>query len=146
MITTYEGQHCHHSVGFPRGGLVPHEAAFARHMAPSNVQLYDPRLQYPLENSVPITQSPTHIQGKGGESHKGQEGSSQTSVGEGLLGDIVPPGMRNRSYKVHLGLISQYLVLLARLSFVSSFLLGQFLMKYVLTKFYVVSISYKLVF
>ncbi|KAK6133640.1 hypothetical protein DH2020_032550 [Rehmannia glutinosa] len=37
VITTYEGQHSHHSVGFPRGGLiVPQEPAFASHnMAPS---------------------------------------------------------------------------------------------------------------
>ncbi|KAJ4973461.1 hypothetical protein NE237_006635 [Protea cynaroides] len=29
VITTYEGQHCHHAVGFPRGGVIPHEAAHA---------------------------------------------------------------------------------------------------------------------
>ncbi|KAI3452893.1 hypothetical protein Pfo_009556 [Paulownia fortunei] len=95
VITTYEGQHSHHSVGFPRGGLVPQEAAFARHMAPSNSQFYYPRLQYPQENSLSITQSPPNIQGQGGESHKGQEASPHSQVGEGLLGDIVPPGMRN---------------------------------------------------
>ncbi|KAK4423696.1 putative WRKY transcription factor 57 [Sesamum alatum] len=97
VITTYEGQHSHHSVGFPRGGLVPQEAAFASPMAPSNSQFYYPRLQaYPQENSLSNTQSPPSIQRKGGESgHKGQEASSQPAVGEGLLGDIVPPGMRN---------------------------------------------------
>ncbi|KAL0296860.1 UNVERIFIED_CONTAM: putative WRKY transcription factor 57 [Sesamum radiatum] len=97
VITTYEGQHSHHSVGFPRSGLVPQEAAFASPMAPSNSQFYYPRLQtYPQENSLSVAKSPPSIQGKGGESgHKGQEPSSQPSVGEGLLGDIVPPGMRN---------------------------------------------------
>ncbi|KAK4843651.1 hypothetical protein QYF36_011073 [Acer negundo] len=29
VITTYEGQHRHHTVGFPRGGVLNHEAAFA---------------------------------------------------------------------------------------------------------------------
>ncbi|XP_011070956.1 probable WRKY transcription factor 57 isoform X2 [Sesamum indicum] len=97
VITTYEGQHSHHSVGFPRSGLVSQEAAFASPMAPSNSQFYYPRLQtYPHENSLSISQLPPSIQGKGGESgHKGQEASLQPSVGEGLLGDIVPPGMRN---------------------------------------------------
>ncbi|KAL0327133.1 UNVERIFIED_CONTAM: putative WRKY transcription factor 57 [Sesamum angustifolium] len=97
VITTYEGQHSHHSVGFPRSGLVPQEAAFASPMAPSNSQFYYPRLQtYPQENSLSVAKSPPSIQGKGGESgHKGQEPSSQPSVREGLLGDIVPPGMRN---------------------------------------------------
>ncbi|KAI3467264.1 hypothetical protein Pfo_023927 [Paulownia fortunei] len=95
VITTYEGQHCHYSVGYPRGGLITQDAAFARYFTPSNSQLYHPRLPYPQENSLRITQLPPNIQGIGGESHTVQEASSQPLVGEGLLGDIVPPGMRN---------------------------------------------------
>ncbi|KAG8383048.1 hypothetical protein BUALT_Bualt05G0144000 [Buddleja alternifolia] len=80
VITTYEGQHSHHSVGFPRGGLIiPYqESAFARHVTPFDSQFYHPRLQFPQQNSLHNTQSPQNIQGK-----------------DGLLGDIVPPGMRN---------------------------------------------------
>ncbi|KAL8532438.1 hypothetical protein ACS0TY_008876 [Phlomoides rotata] len=73
VITTYEGQHCHHSVGFPRGGaFVPQEAPFAMHMAPPTHQFYDSTL---------VSSS---IQGK-----EGQEGSSHGGEGQGLLGDIV---------------------------------------------------------
>ncbi|PIN21939.1 hypothetical protein CDL12_05352 [Handroanthus impetiginosus] len=96
VITTYEGQHSHHSIGFPRGGLVPQEVPFGRHFATSNSQFYHPRLHYPRENSLSIRQSSPNIQVKGRETHKEQEASSQPTVtGEGLLGDIVPPGMRN---------------------------------------------------
>ncbi|XVE85766.1 hypothetical protein DITRI_Ditri17bG0117400 [Diplodiscus trichospermus] len=72
VITTYEGQHCHHSVGFPRGGLISHEAAFAgireSHQVPIDVE----------------------------ESRALQEPSPQLPTDEGLLGDMVPPGMRNK--------------------------------------------------
>lgn len=102
MITTYEGQHSHHSVGFAKGaGLVPQEAAFSRHIlnAPSsNSHLYYPNLQYPQQYSPSVTQMPPiTTQAKHGESRGGQEaaGSSQPSAGGGLLGDIVPPGMRS---------------------------------------------------
>ncbi|CAI9756160.1 unnamed protein product [Fraxinus pennsylvanica] len=74
VITTYEGQHCHHSVGYPRG------------------------FQYPRENSLHVAQS-QHVPAaaaKIGESHSVQEAtSSQPQVDQGLLGDIVPSGMRN---------------------------------------------------
>ncbi|GFP87306.1 probable WRKY transcription factor 57 [Phtheirospermum japonicum] len=91
VITTYEGQHSHHSVGLiPRGGsLVPHH--HSNIMVPSNSHFYSfPTLQY-QENPLSInTQSPQNI-------HKRQEasGSQSPAAGEGLLGDIVPHGMRN---------------------------------------------------
>ncbi|KAF2294998.1 hypothetical protein GH714_030050 [Hevea brasiliensis] len=34
VITTYEGQHCHHTVGFPRGGIISHEATLVNHLTP----------------------------------------------------------------------------------------------------------------
>ncbi|KAK6133755.1 hypothetical protein DH2020_032466 [Rehmannia glutinosa] len=100
VITTYEGQHSHHSVGFPRGGLiVPQEPAFASHnIAPSNTQFHFPAgLQFPQENTFSITQTPVPINQSqsGDQSHKGKEASSHSPAGEGLLGDIVPPRMRN---------------------------------------------------
>ncbi|GFQ08371.1 probable WRKY transcription factor 57, partial [Phtheirospermum japonicum] len=60
VITTYEGQHSHHSVGLiPRGGsLVPHHH--------SNIMRQE------------------------------ASGSQSPAAGEGLLGDIVPHGMRKR--------------------------------------------------
>lgn len=86
VITTYEGQHCHHSVGFPRGGaFLPQDAAFAMHMAPPpNAQFYNSTLHHPVEKKNSVDS----VEGKGG-----QEATS--SHGEGLLGDIVRPGMRN---------------------------------------------------
>ncbi|KAL2519300.1 putative WRKY transcription factor 57 [Abeliophyllum distichum] len=96
VITTYEGQHCHHSIGFPRGGLISHDqAAFASRLTPSIH--YSAGLQYPQENSFHIAQS-QHVPaaGKIGEFHTVQETiSSQPPVDQGLLGDIVPSGMRN---------------------------------------------------
>ncbi|KAH7858586.1 hypothetical protein Vadar_025665 [Vaccinium darrowii] len=68
VITTYEGQHCHHTVGFPRGGagvgLISshHEAAYASHLMappppppyqPSAFQFYYPRLSFPQQATSP---------------------------------------------------------------------------------------------
>ncbi|XP_073142067.1 probable WRKY transcription factor 57 [Henckelia pumila] len=94
VITTYEGQHCHHSVGFPRGGIVPQETTFTRPLATSTSQFYYPRLQFPQENSIQFTQSPGTQGGHVEQSRRVQGTSSQPPVDEGLLGDIVPPGMR----------------------------------------------------
>lgn len=65
VITTYEGQHCHHSVGFPRGGsglLSPSDTAVAfggQQIAPPLVpQLYDPQRDLNLNPSPRETNSP----------------------------------------------------------------------------------------
>ncbi|KAG8366432.1 hypothetical protein BUALT_Bualt17G0079100 [Buddleja alternifolia] len=99
VITTYEGQHSHHSIGYPRSGLIidPQDqaAAFSRRFTPLSSQFYQPRFPYPQQNSRYITRPPNN-QGKvEDQSHVVQEANSRASVGEGLLGDIVPPGMRN---------------------------------------------------
>lgn len=71
VITTYEGQHCHHSVGYPRGAQ---EAAFPRYLSPSSHLLYHPTL--PPRVRGPLTPQPP-------------------PPDQGLLGDIVLPRMRN---------------------------------------------------
>ncbi|KAL8161453.1 hypothetical protein V2J09_012942 [Rumex salicifolius] len=62
VITTYEGQHCHHTVGFSRGGggYVNYENAFSGHYAPPPSQYYypGPQLLFPREGSASVTQSP----------------------------------------------------------------------------------------
>lgn len=79
VITTYEGQHCHHSIGFPRGSFLPS------------------RLPFHEDNSMHNTPYfPTSIRGIGGESHQVQAGmTSQPLIGYGgHMGNIVPTRMR----------------------------------------------------
>ncbi|KAL7110137.1 hypothetical protein ACP275_05G005700 [Erythranthe tilingii] len=118
VITTYEGQHSHHSssssVGFPcrsGNGLVPQlqlesDSTFSRNASSSNnINNSHDFNYYPRPPLQIITQEncdsiinnkaelpPSENQlGKGGElSHQGKETTSQ-----GLLGDIVPPRMRH---------------------------------------------------
>lgn len=97
VITTYEGQHCHHTVGFPRGGVISHET-FAGQFHPPVSQFYYPTgAPLPQENPFIITQS-QQIPGEAGdESSRAMPGPTpQFPSNEGLLGDIVPPNMRNR--------------------------------------------------
>ncbi|XP_059648789.1 probable WRKY transcription factor 57 [Cornus florida] len=96
VITTYEGQHCHHTVGFPRGGLINHEAAaFAGQLAPSAPQFYYPGFQFPQEGSPTISQR-HQVRGEARESRVLSQPNTHLPTDEGLLGDIVPPGMRNQ--------------------------------------------------
>ncbi|KAG5051508.1 hypothetical protein JHK87_003706 [Glycine soja] len=107
VITTYEGQHCHHTVGFPRGGIISHEAAFAGQLAPTMSQFYYP-IQLPSRenddnnnNTLSTISQPCQAQDETGEGSSVMmpaDGSSpsQPPTDEGLLGDIVPPGMRIR--------------------------------------------------
>lgn len=95
VITTYEGQHCHHTVGFPRGGIISHEATFAGHLTPPMPQFYYPGIQLPRENSPSMMQS-HQVLIEAGETPRPPEPNPQLPTDEGLLGDIVPPGMRNR--------------------------------------------------
>lgn len=66
VITTYEGQHCHHSVGFPRGSggrlITPSEtaAAFGGQLVPPLVPpLYHPQRVLNLNPSPRETNSPS---------------------------------------------------------------------------------------
>ncbi|MBA0556304.1 hypothetical protein Golob_026417 [Gossypium lobatum] len=86
VITTYEGQHCHHSVGFPRGGLISHETAFAGRFTPSVSQFYYPHGEIPA-SIIRSQQVPIEIV---------ESRTLPQTTNEGLLGDIVPPGIRNR--------------------------------------------------
>ncbi|XP_054792442.1 probable WRKY transcription factor 57 [Prosopis cineraria] len=119
VITTYEGQHCHHTVGFPRAGvsiMSHHEAAAAfaaaGQLAPTMSQFYHP-IQLPRENASTLSSRsqaplpPHHQQQQQAQDHEPAGVSSSTlmcpddaasqhpPIDQGLLGDIVPPGMRN---------------------------------------------------
>ncbi|GMI99870.1 WRKY DNA-binding protein 57 [Hibiscus trionum] len=100
VITTYEGQHCHHSVAFPRGGLINHEAAFGGQLTPAVSQLYHPGSHLHREIPLNISQSQSQAHQApidAGESRSEPEPTTpKPPTDEGLLGDIVPPGMRNR--------------------------------------------------
>lgn len=119
VITTYEGQHCHHTIGFPRSsGFLSHEGAFLGQFAPpmsSHSSLVYPGMHFSQENSVnsSIAQAAAASVSTVHQTHHHQQTPSNTrdsplvvsqvtqdqmpplSSGEGLLGDIVPPGMRN---------------------------------------------------
>ncbi|KAM1065386.1 hypothetical protein ACFX13_021264 [Malus domestica] len=111
VITTYEGQHCHHTVAFPRGGVIGHESGFAGHplaqLSPASHFMYYPTIR-PREITSPINLTPTAShqavvrrhdddQAAGGSSHFiDPQPTPPLPTDEGLLGDIVPPGMRNR--------------------------------------------------
>ncbi|KAJ4961622.1 hypothetical protein NE237_021532 [Protea cynaroides] len=94
VITTYEGQHCHHTVGFPIGGFIPHESAFAARFADStSTNIYYPRVQFPLGGSLHHV---SQLQSQGPYQVRPeltQRPPPQNN--EGLLGDIVPSGMRS---------------------------------------------------
>lgn len=97
VITTYEGQHCHHTVGFPRGGVITHEAALAGQLTNPVSQFYYPTLQFPRENPLTTTQQSHQApSSEAGESRIVRPQTSQLLPDEGLLGDMVPPGMRSR--------------------------------------------------
>ncbi|VVA94585.1 unnamed protein product [Arabis nemorensis] len=93
VITTYEGQHCHQTIGFPRGGILtahdPHNFTSHHHLPPPLPNPYyyqellhqlhrdnttSPRLPQSTTQNAPVV-------------------SSNPSE-QGLLGDIVPQTMR----------------------------------------------------
>ncbi|XP_076939218.1 putative WRKY transcription factor 57 [Bidens hawaiensis] len=109
VITTYEGQHCHHSIGFPRG-LMPHhdEGVYGRQLAPNPLTLNplnysSSRSQFldqvrAIGASQPLPRPQASLTESGDHfSNKMVQPSSQDShKDQGLLGDIVPPRMRNQ--------------------------------------------------
>lgn len=100
VITTYEGQHCHHTVSFPRGGVFSHEFPFISGLHQTGSHLYAPSVQYPIGGQLGVTQlQHNHHQHQQHDTRPNQmqpAGTSQNPNDDGLLGDIVPPGMRNR--------------------------------------------------
>lgn len=115
VITTYEGQHCHYTVGYPRGGggggaglPPPHDPIPSNFFNNTNSHLlYPPRLHHP----PPRVPAPAPARGE--PSTTTEAGSSQLpppGTGEGLLGDIVPPRMRNNGWhEVLMALIIVYI-------------------------------------
>lgn len=133
VITTYEGQHCHHTIGFPRSsGFITHDTAFlgqfASPLTTSQSSFLYPGIPFSQETSLlsPIAQAQSQAQAQAqamdsvntvqslhhhhhqqAQSHDPIRSDSPASVettdqqpaavssGQGLLGDIVPPGMRN---------------------------------------------------
>ncbi|XP_008776994.2 probable WRKY transcription factor 57 isoform X2 [Phoenix dactylifera] len=95
VITTYEGQHSHHTVSFPRGSVhAQNAAAFAERLAVSTPQLYLPAMQFHQNLAVGAGQL---LQTPHGEHQPSLPArTSPLPTDEGLLGDMVPPGMRNR--------------------------------------------------
>ncbi|XP_011012232.1 PREDICTED: probable WRKY transcription factor 57 [Populus euphratica] len=94
VITTYEGQHCHHTVGFPRGGIICHQATFSSHMTPPMSQFIYPGMQLPRENppSTVLQSRPLPVEAR--ECSTVSSTPTPKLATDGLLGDIVPPGMR----------------------------------------------------
>lgn len=99
VITTYEGQHCHHTVGFPRGGVISHEAFAGQLHTPVSQFYYPTGAALPQENPFIMTQS-QQMPGEAGDHQSRAMPQPSTpqfpTNNEGLLGDIVPPNMRNR--------------------------------------------------
>ncbi|KAI7748205.1 hypothetical protein M8C21_002914 [Ambrosia artemisiifolia] len=100
VITTYEGQHCHHTVGFPRGLLSHHELGYARLLAPSSIShqfnYLRPRVPQLVDHVADQSQSQV-VSSEAAVDHHEQTSTSfqRSSVDQGLLGDIVTPLMRN---------------------------------------------------
>ncbi|CAH8348298.1 unnamed protein product [Eruca vesicaria subsp. sativa] len=96
VITTYEGQHCHQTVGFPRGGILtahdPHFFTSHHYLPPPlpNPYYYQELLH---QRDGVNTSSPRPPQSTTEDGHVAV--SSINPSEEGLLGDIVPQTMRN---------------------------------------------------
>ncbi|KAG9138383.1 hypothetical protein Leryth_001575 [Lithospermum erythrorhizon] len=106
VITTYEGQHSHHSIGFPRGGLITHyEAPFLANDLNNNSSGFNnthhPVMTLPQVSSIirnPQFNEPVPEESAGTSSKMvaiSKPKPRHPPSNEGLLGDIVP-GMRNR--------------------------------------------------
>ncbi|KAL6983383.1 WRKY transcription factor 57 [Sarracenia purpurea var. burkii] len=99
VITTYEGQHCHHTAGFPRGGLIANESTFRSQLTPSAAasQFYYPGAQFPQQSSpISLPMPQQVIPAPESESLPNPNPQLPPSTDDGLLGDIVPTGMRSR--------------------------------------------------
>ncbi|GMH27580.1 hypothetical protein Nepgr_029423 [Nepenthes gracilis] len=93
VITTYEGQHCHHAVGFLRGGFAHCEGVLASQFAPlaSQYLCLGPQfLREGLASALQSHQAASDVK----EPHSAPRMSTQLITDDGLLGDMVPPGMR----------------------------------------------------
>ncbi|XP_047318285.1 probable WRKY transcription factor 57 [Impatiens glandulifera] len=120
VITTYEGQHCHHSIGYPRGGFITTTSHdYSSYMNQMNHHHHHPSSssstilqfnyqgnQFSHQGLIPSSSLSTHESPSTSHELSARETHHvhQTSIfpqpnptmDEGLLGDIVPPGMRNQ--------------------------------------------------
>ncbi|KAJ8513117.1 hypothetical protein OPV22_003551 [Ensete ventricosum] len=78
VITTYEGQHCHHTICFPRGSTRPTLSSPQRHL---HLPMHPGQLMSDPQCEDPITPFLA-------------ERTSSAPTDEGLLDDIVPSGIR----------------------------------------------------
>lgn len=120
VITTYEGQHCHHTVTFPRGTTLtpiynPAALAESLAMSPSLVprpQLYFPhQVQFNHSRPPPCINTFSPLQSSALTDRQPQNepiseivassAALLTGNREGLLSDIVPPSMR-RGWGIHM--------------------------------------------
>ncbi|CAA7019476.1 unnamed protein product [Microthlaspi erraticum] len=95
VITTYEGQHCHQTIGFPRGGILtahdPHSFTSHHHLPPP---LPNPYYYQELLHQLHRDNTPSQRFIPQSAPEDARVVSSNPSD-EGLLGDIVPQTMRN---------------------------------------------------
>ncbi|KAJ4874639.1 putative WRKY transcription factor 57 [Raphanus sativus] len=99
VITTYEGQHCHQTIGFPRGGILtahdPHNFTSHHHHHHPPPPLPNPYYYQDILHQLhrDNTSSPRLPQST---TEDGPDAVSSIHPSEeGLLGDIVPQTMRN---------------------------------------------------
>uniref|UniRef100_A0A0A0KFM3 WRKY domain-containing protein n=1 Tax=Cucumis sativus TaxID=3659 RepID=A0A0A0KFM3_CUCSA len=108
VITTYEGQHCHHTVGFPRGGLtIAHETSFGSQFSPQIPHFFYPDPPPPPTTTnnhnpptPPIDQPLHHFPSTPSSTEQQEPPNSnlqQLPSNEGLLGAIVPHAMMRRT-------------------------------------------------
>ena len=97
VITTYEGQHCHQTIGFPRGGILtahdPHNLTSHHHHLP--LPLPNPYYYQDLHQLHRDSISSPRLLPQSTTEDGPAAVSSINPSEEGLLGDIVPQTMRN---------------------------------------------------
>ncbi|XP_074572088.1 putative WRKY transcription factor 57 [Curcuma longa] len=90
VITTYEGQHCHYTISYPR----PIFASLNLHNTMITHRHFNPPLTF---SSPRVFSNDDHCSEQAIEPIQFHEASlNSTSIDEGLLGDIVPSTLRNR--------------------------------------------------
>ncbi|XP_068654982.1 probable WRKY transcription factor 57 [Aristolochia californica] len=95
VITTYEGQHCHHTIGFSRVIASPHETLYAAQQTAST-SLYFPTRQFRIGDPINNTQKFHRSPHEAGQARAVLSQDPQIPTDEGLLDDVVPPLMRKR--------------------------------------------------
>lgn len=99
VITTYEGQHSHHAIGFPRGsaaGFITTPEAFGGHrLIPQN--FYPPGIYFPAQevSNSRVIQPRQLVSSVPNEAQESPQNQAAPQIPtDGLLGDIVHPGGR----------------------------------------------------